>query len=79
MLTPLHCGIPLCEHIGIPHLILGLRLKHVDRGVGLGDKVWLILQMIGAGLIENLELAFGRLEPLLRLAIKNDSENTFRL
>ncbi len=78
MPAPLHCRILLCEDVSIPHLILGFRLKHIDGVVSLGHEVWLILRVIGAGLIENLELAFGRFEPLLRFALQNNSHNALR-
>ena len=61
--APGHCDFLLRQDHGVFHLVRRLGLQHVDRPIGLGDEIWLILQVVGTLPVDDLELALGGLEP----------------
>ncbi len=52
----------------------GLGLHHQKGGIGFGDEVGDVLRLLGAELVVDLELPFGRLEPLRRVALQDDGK-----
>jgi len=64
LLAPLNGQVFFGDNFGIGHLVFRLRLQHVNCVVRFGHEVRLVFGVVGAGLVINLELAFGGLEPL---------------
>src|SRR5574341_801680 len=79
VLAPLHRHVPLRQDRLIAHLILRLGLKHVDAVACLCNKVRLVLQMIRARLVVELELPLGWLEPLDRFTLQDDGQLSLRI
>src|SRR5215208_2437619 len=63
-LTPKHCCITFREHFGICHFVTSFGLKHVNRVFCFSNEVRLVLGIFCTPLVVDLELTFGRLEPL---------------
>ena len=76
VLAPLHRDIAFGDHVRRLQFVARFGLKHVDVRRRLGDEVGLVFEVVGAGFVENLELALRRLEPLLRFALQDDGELT---
>ena len=79
MFAPADGSLFLCDHLWILHIPSGLGFEHVDGIFGLSHEVGLILVLIVAPLVEDLELSPARLEPLLGFPIENDRENSLRI
>ncbi len=61
------------------HLVAGFRFEHEYPISGFSHEIRLVFEMLGAMPVKDLELPFGGLEPFERVAIKDQSEFSFRL
>ena len=81
--APFDRRVALRKHDRVIHLIAGLWFEHILRIRRFGDKVRLILQVIAALPVEDLELPFGRLEPFdgvafrMTASLRSASESNF--
>ncbi len=77
--APFDRGIALGEDDRVVHLFASFRLEHVDRISGLGNDVGLVLRIVGAMPVVNLELPLGGLEPFQGITLQDDGEAPLRV